>query len=303
MRLLPALIAPLAVLLAVSANARDVEIAVPAGKAGDAAVAIAQQTGSSVVITDRALAKRRVPAIRGTLSAEEAIQQLARAANATAVRIGQSSWRLVPVKKSTRRAALPPRKVAAAVTNEAPLTEAAPEPIVVIGSKRDTRIEDYPGHLTIVNGEELTIGGVGGTEKLARRMSSLTSTHLGSGRNKLFIRGIADSSFTGPTQSTVGQYFGDLRLSYNAPDPDLRLSDLERVEVLEGPQGALYGAGSLGGIIRLVPNLPEPDLASGSAAIGGSGTQHGAFGADASAVINLPVAGDVAALRLNIDAD
>ncbi|MGQ7828555.1 TonB-dependent receptor domain-containing protein [Altererythrobacter sp. Z27] len=303
MRLLPAFIAPLAALLAVSANARDVEIAVPAGKAGDAAVMIAQQTGSSVVITDRALAKRRVPAIRGTLSAEEAIQQLASAANATAVRIGQSSWRLVPVKASTRRAAQPPRKIAAIVTTAAPLEEAAPEPIVVIGSKRDTRIEDYPGHLTMVDGEELTIGGVGGTEKLARRMSSLTSTHLGSGRNKLFIRGIADSSFTGPTQSTVGQYFGDLRLSYNAPDPDLRLSDLERVEVLEGPQGALYGAGSLGGIIRLVPNLPEPGFASGSAAIGGSATQHGALGADASAVINLPVAGDVAALRLNIDAD
>src|SRR3546814_3098560 len=90
-------------------------------------------------------------------------------------------------------------------------------------------------------------------------MASLSSTHLGAGRNKLFIRGIADSSFTGPTQATVGQYLGDIRLSYNAPDPDLRLYDVDNVEVLEGPQGTLYGAGSLGGIIRVVPNAPNPD--------------------------------------------
>ncbi|HEX5644384.1 MAG TPA: TonB-dependent receptor [Erythrobacter sp.] len=292
-----------AAMLAVPAQARDVAISVPAGTAGDAAVAIAQTTGTSVVITDRALANRRIPAIRGSFSTEAAIERLARAANATAVRTGRNSWRLVPARQLAQRAQRPVRPVAPAPASRIPLSEAPPEPIVVVGSKRDTRIEQYPGHLTIVDGEELTIGGVGGTEKLARRMSTLTSTHLGSGRNKLFIRGIADSSFTGPTQSTVGQYLGDLRLSYNAPDPDLRLSDLERVEVLEGPQGALYGAGSLGGIIRLVPNLPELDLVSGSAAIGGSATQHGALGADASAVLNLPVAGDVAALRVNVDAD
>src|SRR5690606_19776390 len=100
------------------------------------------------------------------------------------------------------------------------------------------------------------------------------------------------SSFTGPTQATVGQYFGDMRLSYNAPDPDLRLSDLERVEVLEGPQGTLYGAGSLGGIIRLVPRVPELGVTSASAMVGGSLVQHGAGGADASATMNLPLLGD-----------
>jgi outer membrane receptor protein involved in Fe transport len=72
----------------------------------------------------------------------------------------------------------------------------------------------------------------------------LFSTQLGPGRNKLFIRGVADSSFTGPTQATVGQYLGDVRLNYNAPDPDLNLYDIARVEVVEGPQGTLYGAGS-----------------------------------------------------------
>ena len=86
------------------------------------------------------------------------------------------------------------------------------------------------------------------------------------------------------------------------PIPICGCPTLHRVEVLEGPQGTLYGAGSLGGIIRLVPNAPELGVASGSAMIGGSATQHGALGGDASATINLPLAEDVAALRITLDA-
>ena len=65
-----------------------------------------------------------------------------------------------------------------------------------------------------------------GSDVIVRQLPSVNSTNLGPGRNKLFIRGVADSSFTGPTQATVGQYFGSARLNYNAPDPDNDLHDL-----------------------------------------------------------------------------
>ncbi len=99
----------------------------------------------------------------------------------------------------------------------------------------------------------------------------------------------------------MGQYLGDLRLSYNAPDPDLRLSDMERVEVLEGPQGTLYGAGSLGGIIRLVPRPPEFGETDLSLMSGGTVTRHGEPGGDAHATLNLPLIRNAAAVRLNFD--
>jgi outer membrane receptor protein involved in Fe transport len=125
----------------------------------------------------------------------------------------------------------------------------------------------------------------------------VASTHLGPGRNKLFIRGIADSSFVGPTQSTVGQYWGNSRITYSAPDPNLRLYDVRSVEVLEGPQGTLYGAGSLGGVVRVVPRSPDLGTFEGSAWGGVLAVQHGKPGVDGGAILNLPLKQDVIGFR------
>lgn len=288
--------------VAVPAAADEARVDVAGGRAGAVAIALARQTRSSIVIADSSIAARPVPAIRGRMSAEAAVRRLARAAGARAVAVAPAAWRLEPARAAPVR-----RAVAAATNTPAPARRPAPDPlpaptIVVEGSKRDLPLERYAGAVSMIDGEALGIGGVGGTEKITQRVATVASTHLGSGRNKLFIRGIADSSFTGPTQATVGQYLGDLRLSYNAPDPDLRLSDIDHVEVLEGPQGALYGAGSLGGIIRVVPRMPQMDLAALSGMAGASLTQNGAAGADASATFNLPLAEENAALRVTLDA-
>ncbi len=292
-----------AAVAAAPAQARETRVDVAPGRAGLVAIALARQTGSSIVIADRDLADRPVPMIRGRMAAGQAVRRLARAVGGRAVPAGPSAWRIVaaaPVRQ------LPKASPASLSAKSAPTVlppESPPsEPIIVQASKRGLTFDRYPGRVTILQGDELEMGGAGGTEKIAQRIATVTTTHLGSGRNKLFIRGIADSSFSGSTQATVGQYLGDLRLSYNAPDPDLRLSDLETVEVLEGPQGALYGAGSLGGIVRIVPRMPEQGVMSGSMQIGGSLTQHGDPGGDGSATLNLPLIGEMAALRVTADA-
>ncbi len=264
----------------------------PAGRLGDAVLALGRQSGTSIVVGDPALWGRRVPAVRGRMSAREALDRLASAVNADVVAAGPVGWRLVtraPRVVSVR--AKRPKVIPVA----APVAEGAD--IVVTGSKRDVRLRDFAGQVALLDGVDLALGGAGGTEAILARLASVSSTHLGAGRNKLFIRGIADSSFTGPTQTTVGQYFGDLRLSYNAPDPDLRLYDIASVEVLEGPQGTLYGAGSLGGIIRTVPNAPELGAVSASISGGLSATWHGDPGADLGATLNVPL-GERVALRV-----
>ena len=304
MRAYPVLVAALVASAAYPASAQERRVDVPAGTVADSAIALARQTGSSIVVNGSSLSSRRVARIRGTMSAEAAVQRLARQANARAVRISAMAWRLDPLPA---RAARPRRDARVTTTERGPRAGAAPTPaaplpeIVVTASKRELPLKEMPAQVSMIDGEELALGGVGGTEKITQRVATVSSTYLGSGRNKLFIRGIADSSFTGPTQATVGQYLGDIRLSYNAPDPDLRLSDLERVEVLEGPQGTLYGAGSLGGIIRLVPNSPELGRSFASGTLGGALTEHGDGSADLGLIANLPLASDKVALRVTLD--
>lgn len=286
-------------LVASPALAGEARLDVPAGRAADSAVAVARATGASIVIADPVVAIRRIGPIRGRHSPRSAAEALARAADARLVEAGPNAWRLVDAPRRPRPSARPPRQPEPVAP---PPEMVATQDIVIVGSKQDLRLRDFPGGFNRVDGADLTFGGVGGTDRVAARIASLTTTHLGSGRNKLFIRGIADSSFTGPTQSTVGLYLGDLRLSYNAPDPDLRLSDLASVEVLEGPQGTLYGAGALGGIIRLVPNAPDTSAFVANGQVGGSATAHGKPGVDGSFSLNAPLSGNVA-LRLSADGE
>ncbi|MEH3121588.1 MAG: TonB-dependent receptor [Sphingomonas phyllosphaerae] len=280
-----------ALLAAAPAASQTFAIDLPAGPLAQQVMALGRLARISVVVPDRSLWRRRVPALHGRYDAAAALASIARAGGGRVEPLGLGSWRLVSHGHSTasrvRPADLPP-----------PAPTVATDDVIVTASKRDTLRSRFAGDTQRIGGADLELGGSGGTERLTSRLASVASTYLGAGRNKLFIRGIADSSFTGPTQATVGQYLGDLRLSYNAPDPDLRLADLAAVEVLEGPQGTLYGAGSLGGVIRLVPNAPDLSGSYGAATLGGALTGHGAASADAEAMLNLPLVGDRLGIRL-----
>jgi len=229
------------------------------------------------------------------MDAGDALARLAWGSGLEVKQVGVNSYVLMAASKPK---AAPKPKAAAKLVHLAaqPLPEADAEPhdIIVTASKRDTLSQRFPGQWSRIDGDDFAPLGVPGTEAIESRSVGFSSTHLGAGRNKLFIRGIADSSFSGPTQSPVGQYFGDMRTGYSGPDPDLKLVDMQSVEILEGPQGTLYGSGALGGIVLLKPNTPALGELSGSAAIGGSLTWHGDLGYDASAVLNAPLSGNIA---------
>ncbi|HMO75292.1 MAG TPA: TonB-dependent receptor [Sphingopyxis sp.] len=288
---------------AIAQAAEEKAFDIPRGSLSKALPLISRQGGVSISVADAALWQSRVKPVRGRMSIDEAIRRLLAGSDAHAVRVSATSWRIerrpAPPVRVARRATSPPQPPPQPRAREPDDLVAAPgDEIIVTASKADIPHAHFAGVATILNGGDLAFGGERGTDSILSQVATVSSTHLGSGRNKLFIRGIADSSFTGPTQATVGQYLGDIRLSYNAPDPDLRLYDIENVEILEGPQGTLYGAGSLGGIIRVVPNAPDPDFRSVQAIAGVSLTQHGDPGGDIGAIANLPIGNDGHALRL-----
>lgn len=285
--------------LATSASAATAATVInaPAGTVADVAFAIGRQAGVSISFSGNVTA-RRATAIRGRMPAAAALRRLAASSGLELRAVGPRSFILSPRRRPdvASMTVLATARRAAVATNVEIAEAEPPEEIIVTASKRDTLAKRFPGQWIRIDGDDLSGTGVVGSEAISARTVGFSSTHLGAGRNKLFIRGIADSSFSGPTQSPVGQYFGELRTGYSGPDPDLRLVDMESVEVLEGPQGTLYGAGALGGIILLKPNMPDPRGSSGRASAGVSVTQHGEPGYDLSATLNAAL-GDGLAVR------
>lgn len=277
---------------AVAAERLDFNI--PAGRLGDALIAIGRQAGVTIGTAEAAISSTRVRGVRGRYTLNDALRRLLKGTQLRVVQIDGQSFTVIRAPPISRPAVLRQRPVP---TKE----QVAPPPdIVVTASKRSVPLGSFPATVQILD-LETDLGpptAATGSDSLISRLPVLASTALGRGRNKLFIRGIADSSFTGPTQATVGQYLGDVRLNYNAPDPDLSLYDMARVEVIEGPQGTLYGAGSLGGIVRLIPHAPDTRNAAASISAGVTATRRGDWGYDVAGMVNLPVVDDHVALRL-----
>ncbi|WP_324740318.1 TonB-dependent receptor [Tsuneonella sp. CC-YZS046] len=286
---------PIAVaLIAVPAHAREaaVKVDVSAGRLDEAVRVLGRQSGASIGFRDTGLGGTRVRAVRGTMTAHRALGEMLRKTALRARKVAPNTFLIEAgppaPRPASRPASSPPRAREPAAAPMPP-----PREIVVTGTKRDVPLGAYPGGVQIVDGGELsTADAARGSGAIATRLASVVSTHLGPGRNKLFIRGIADSSFVGPTQATVGQYWGNSRITYSAPDPSLRLYDVRSIEVLEGPQGTLYGAGSLGGVVRVVPHSPDLDSVGGSAWGGVQAVKSGQPGVDGGGILNLPIVED-----------
>lgn len=283
------------------ANNRS-SVDIKAGQLGDAIVQLGQQTGSSIGISDQRTTHLAVRAVRGQLSVEQAIRKLLKGQPARVIQINARSWRIIPAAPpsvAARPRPKPPRIQLARFTPQPPVEDSEPVEIVVTASKRETPLKLIPAAVSVLRGTIFTAGpDAGSTAAILEKLPSVSSTHAGTGRNKLFIRGIADSGFTGPTQATVGQYFGEIRVNYNAPDPDLRLYDINSVEVLEGPQGTLYGAGSLGGIIRANPNRPNLGQTEAYTSYAIASTAEGDESVDGHMVVNIPLVPDKIAVRM-----
>lgn len=208
--------------------------------------------------------------------------------------VAPTAWRIERIAGTGPRGASPP----APDTSTVPEIVAA-EPIIVTAPKRAAPLDELPMAVAVVRPEPMqAASATSGTAMIAAQSEGLAMTSLGPGRNRLFLRGIADSPFNGESQSTVAVVFDETRLTYAAPDPDIRLVDVERVEVLKGPQGSLYGTGALGGIYHIVPRHAELDTTSLALAAGGERIAHGNTGWNGSAVGNLPVVQGSVGLRL-----
>ena len=261
------------------AFARDAVISIPASTLDIALVTLAREAGVEIISTETGLRTIPTRRIHGTMSVRAALARL----------LGGSGYRAQAIDGGYRviRAAL-------AKSSGRPRPVASPDQpaadIIVTASKQQVSLLRYPGSLTLVGGLPVTPSqAAGDISDVAASLPLLQSTQLGAGRNKVFIRGVADSSFNGSTQSPTSVYLDDVQVNYSGPDPGLRLYDMRSVEILEGPQGTLYGAGAIGGVIRLTSNPVDLSKVSASLAGGATVTAGGEPGYDAAGMTNLPI--------------
>jgi outer membrane receptor protein involved in Fe transport len=219
----------------------------------------------------------------------EALRRLLAGTGFAAVAVAPRAYRIERVKPA-RPAAREPTRRRPPVTAPRPETPVTPPEIVITGPKRTYLLSLAPFSISVVPLDTGTLEATAPTtEDMALAVEGLALTNLGPGRNRQFIRGVADSPFSGPSQSTVAVQLDDARITFDAPNPDLRLLDVERVEILKGPQGPLYGTGALGGIYRIVTRRPDTEKAELMTRLSAQGIEHGGAGGGAEGIVNLPL--------------
>jgi outer membrane receptor protein involved in Fe transport len=191
---------------------------------------------------------------------------------------------------------MPARAAGADAAVEPPLDE-----IIVTAQKREQRIQDVPISLTVMGGAELDKSSIMSVSDALGMVPGVAVNVTGQGgETKLTIRGVtaAGSLFAGP--SPIGYYLDSVPfgLVRSAVQPDANSYDLNRIEVLRGPQGTLYGASALNGVVRVITNDADLNEFDFKARAGVSSTQSGGGNWRDDAAINLPIVDGKLAARL-----
>jgi iron complex outermembrane recepter protein len=175
------------------------------------------------------------------------------------------------------------------------------EEIVVTAEKRASTIQDTPISMSALSGDVMQQQGIMNLTDVILAVPGISVRTAGPGQTELEMRGLASSGGSSPT---VGFYLDDYSLTPPAAslvgkiviDPDL--FDLNRVEVLRGPQGTLYGSGSMGGTVKLVTNEPKLNDFEGAVEVIGSGMSGGGFNRGGNMMLNVPLINDRVAMRV-----
>jgi iron complex outermembrane receptor protein len=266
--------------------------------AADGLLAFSHQSDIQVVTASADLSGARTQPVQGVMTPRRALERLLAGTGLRWRSVGYGSVVIEPSRRligSGQATAADPARVSEEDT-------ALVDEVVVTASKRAERLHDVPSSVTALTSQSLQGIGAAKFEDYVARIPGLAAQNvqLANGTNQLDIRGVTTGVGGNPT---VGIYVDDLPFGsstgfggFNVPDLDPQ--DLERVEVLRGPQGTLYGAGSLGGLLKYVTAAPDTSHFFGRVQVDGQTIDGGGSGYGVRGSVNLPVS-DQLALRLS----
>lgn len=276
----------------------------------------------------------QAPALKADLSANDALSRLLAGTRLRAVRVDENTVRVVAVTDDTKHAqsAREPPTGAARPTPNVHLASAAPDSgnsgaaaadladsshsaelngsqrdiaeVLVTAQKRQERLIDTPQSVSVLSADALAKLGATQLRDFANTVPGLSMTTAGTGYTQITLRGVTTGFDLG---STVAIYVDDVPYGSSSPFADgpratldSGLFDLDHIEVLRGPQGTLYGASTMGGLLKYVTKLPDVNAFGGQTQDGISSTgDGGGVNYNAAASVNIPLAG-IAALRASV---
>ena len=177
---------------------------------------------------------------------------------------------------------------------------AAEQEIIVTATKRASRVQDVPFSINAQTQADIQRANAQTIEDISRNVAGLTVQNLGPGQSQVSIRGVSAGQIVRDqpgVKEQVGVYLDESVVSLSLFTPDFDLFDLNRVETLRGPQGTLFGSGSVGGTIRYITNQPKLDRIEGSAEGNINFLAGGDMGWSGKAAINIPLT-STAAVRV-----
>jgi iron complex outermembrane recepter protein len=270
---------------------------IPAQPLAQALAAFARLTGLQLVYVSSVIHEQRSRAVAAGLEADAA---LARMLQGTGLRFEHLSPRSIRIFADVAApAATTPRVLSAAERDE----------VIITANRRDDSLQDVPITVQAVTGEQLNQLNVATLDDLLKYTPNVSYSGNGPGTGNVFIRGLAGFGSGNQNQSTIAPfpnvalYLDDQSMQFPARNNDVYLVDMERVEVVEGPQGTLVGGGAQAGAIYYITNKPKLDVTSGEFNAGAGITAGGDPNSNLNAVLNVPLIADTLAVRAVIFSD
>ncbi|MHB8478198.1 MAG: TonB-dependent receptor [Steroidobacteraceae bacterium] len=203
------------------------------------------------------------------------------------------------------QASEPSRAQQAALAGPSPASDEIGE-IIVTAQRREEQIQRVPVSMQVLTGDVIGELNVTTFDDFIKYLPNVTSAGLGPGQSNIFMRGLSTGSQvpegTGGLGSfpNVAVYLDEQSTQIPGHNLDIYAADLQRIEVLEGPQGTLFGAGAQAGVLRYITNKPKLDVTEAVVNGGYGTTAHGDPSSNVDATLNLPLIADTLALRMVI---
>jgi iron complex outermembrane receptor protein len=264
---------------------------IPAEPLAQALAAFARQSGLQLVYVSGVMRDQRSHAVSAGLGANEA---LARILEGTGLKFEYLTARSIRILATVVE---PPREP----TTKIPATDELQE-VIVTADRREENLQNVPMTIQVLTGATLARLNATTFDDFVKYLPAVTAHGVGPGQNNIYVRGLgtAVSGIQGSgfsTYTNVAVYLDEQSAQLPHRNLDIYAADLERIEILEGPQGTLFGAGAQAGVVRYITNKPKLNVTEAMVNAGYATTAHGDQSSNLDATLNLPLIADQLAVR------